>query len=325
MTSAAMDRVRALLRAPWLHWILGGGVALLSVWLLARELNWALVVDALARADYAWVALGVLTVVATLLARVWRWQALLWEDDVPFFPAMTALLVGQAANLVLPARGGDLVRVAWIGSTRETGAPEALGSVALEKVWDLVGLLLCGLLLLPLMALPDWFARSTWGTAAALAVSAALLWIGLRWQEAGFALAERLLARFPAWAQALLPPARRTLRGLESVRHGDASARALLWTVAKWGLGAVTNWTVMQAFGVPSIPGAIFLLAALMVGGVVAQVPARIGVFEGITVAALALFGVPADVALAVGLVLHLVTMGPPLIAAALSTLFWGP
>jgi hypothetical protein len=47
-----------------------------------------------------------------------------------------------------------------------------------------------------------------------------------------------------------------------------------------------------------------------------------LGVFEGITVVSLALFSVPRDQALAVGLVLHLVVMGPALLAAALLA-FW--
>ena len=59
-----------------------------------------------------------------------------------------------------------------------------------------------------------------------------------------------------------------------------------------------------------------------MVGGAAVPAPARLGVFEGICVISLALFGIPRDQALAVGLVLHLVVMGPPLVAAALLA-FW--
>lgn len=60
-----------------------------------------------------------------------------------------------------------------------------------------------------------------------------------------------------------------------------------------------------------------------MVGGTV-PVPGRLGLFEGICVLSLTLFDVPRDLALAVGLVLHGVVMGPPLVGAALLALWPG-
>ena len=51
-------------------------------------------------------------------------------------------------------------------------------------------------------------------------------------------------------------------------------------------------------------------------------VPARLGIFEGVCVVSLALFDIPFDQALAVGLLLHLIVMAPPLLAAALLALW---
>ncbi len=333
-----MDKWLAQLKARTqvLRWVLSLGVMVISVWLLLRELDWAQVLGALRAADYTWVLVGVLAIVGTFFARVWRWQALLWRVDLPFWPALTALLVGQVANLVLPMRGGDLVRAMWVrpergaeqgnGTERDTarvaGASEALGSVALEKVWDLLALLLCGLLLLALAPLPEWFSNSTWSTAAILVVGGLLLWAGLRWQDALFRWAALILARFPAgWDKALLPRLQRLAQGLNSLQSAQASGRVFVWTLVYWGCGALSNWAVMRAFGVNSPVAAIFLLAALMVGNAVVPTPARLGVFEGLCVVSLGLFDVPYDVALAIGLVLHLVVMGPPLITAGVLAL----
>lgn len=314
-----MHKLSALIQrhGKGLRWALSLGVMALSVWLLVRELDWAQVAAALAGGDYGWVLVGVLAIVGTFFARVWRWRALLWRSDLRLWPAMTALLAGQAANMVLPMRGGDLVRAVWVRPESGTGGSEALGSVALEKVWDLLALWLCGLLLLVLVPLPGWFSRSTWSTAAMLVVGGVLLWAGLRWQETLFRWAARVLAFFPAgWDAALLPRMQRLARGLTSIRNADASARVFLWTLVNWFLGGVANWAVMHAFGVAQPVGALFLLVMLMVGSAVVPTPARLGVYEGICVVSLGLFGVPYDVALAIGLVLHLVVMGPPLVAA---------
>ncbi len=294
-------------------------ITALAIWLLARELDWEAVLDALRGADYRWVAVAVCAIVGTFFTRSWRWQSLLWQATLRLRPTMTALLVGQVVNTALPMRSGDLARAAWIGPEPGTSASEALGSVALEKVWDLLAALLCGLILLIVMPLPDWFAQSAWGTALTLVVAGVGLWVGLRWKDKFFRWAGWVLAHFPAgWDRALLPRLQRLAQGLESILNANASARAFLWTLATWALGIIANWAVMAAFGIPSVVAALFLIVVLMVGGAAVPTPGRLGVYEGLCVVSLALFDVPADLALAVGLVLHLVVMLPPFITAAI-------
>jgi uncharacterized membrane protein YbhN (UPF0104 family) len=304
------------------RWIIGFGVAGLYCWLLVRGLDWQGLAAALGSANYRWAALGALAIVSTFFTRTWRWQALLWQSKVRLQAAMTALLVGQVVNQTLPMRSGDVMRAVWISPERGTGATEALGSIALEKVWDLLALLVCGLILLAWMPLPGWFSRSTWGTALTLALVGGLLWAGLHWQAPLFRWAGRVMAYLPVgWDQALLPRLRRLTNGLEAIRRPDVSAQAFFWTGMTWGLGALANLAVLAAFGIPSTVAALFLLAALMVGGTV-PTPGRLGIYEGVCVVSLALFGIPRDQALAVGLVLHLIVMGPPLIVAAALTLW---
>jgi uncharacterized membrane protein YbhN (UPF0104 family) len=116
----------------------------------------------------------------------------------------------------------------------------------------------------------------------------------------------------------LLPQLEELIKALNVARQPSASLSAALWTVVNWMLGAVANWAVMRAFGVESWPAALFLLAALMLGSAAVPTPGRIGVFEGITVVSLAQFGYDANLALAVGLVLHLVVLAPALVTAAI-------
>jgi uncharacterized protein (TIRG00374 family) len=279
--------------------------------------------QALGSADYRWVILGALAIVGTFFTRARRWQVLLWQSNVSLQPAMTALLVGQAANMILPMRSGDVVRATWVGPEDKTGIVEALGSIAVEKVWDLVALLVCCLLLLALIPLPGWFARSTWGTALMLIVGGGLLLAVLHWRAPLFRWAGRFLAYLPAgWDRALVPRLRRLANGLEAIRQPRVSTRALFWTGLTWGLGAVANWAVLMAFGIPSVVVAVFLLAALMAGSAV-PTPGKLGIFEGICVLSLnTLFQLASyDRALAAGLVLHLVVIGPPLVMATLLTI----
>lgn len=298
----------------WARWGLGIGIAALSIYLLARKVEWGATLAALRSADYRWVALAVLAIVGTFFTRTRRWQALLWHTRLPARPAMTALLVGQVVNLALPMRSGDVARALWVRSEHGSGATLALGTIALEKLWDLLALLSCGVMLLIWLPLPDWFAESTGGVGLTVAVSLVILGVGL-WQQERLMrwAADLLTALSPRWYRLFWPPLQQLTASLSSLRHLRLTARAALWTLLTWGLYVLANQLILTAFGAPSWPAACLLVVTLMAGGTV-PVPGRLGIYEGIVVASLALFKFPLDQTLAIGLVLHLVSMATPLV-----------
>lgn len=317
-----MGRVseRVLRPGSLLRWALGLVVAVVAMWLLFRVLDWREVLQALRSADYSWVVLALFAIIGTFFSRTLRWQALLYRSDIRFRPAMTGLLIGQVINLALPLmRSGDVARAFWANHRGSSGVSETLGSIALEKLWDLVALCACGLILLITVPLPNWFAQSTWGTLLVVGVGILLLSLVLHWQEPLLKFAARVLSRLPSrWAAFLTPQLRQLVEALDALRDPGASASAGLWTAVTWSLGGLANWAVMQAFGVDSVLGAVFLIAALMLGGAVVPTPAGVGVYEGVVVVSLGLFNVAPSLALAIGLVLHLIVIGPALMAAAL-------
>jgi uncharacterized membrane protein YbhN (UPF0104 family) len=82
-------------------------------------------------------------------------------------------------------------------------------------------------------------------------------------------------------------------------------------------LGAAINYAVQRAFGIDSWTAAAMLLAVLMIGIALPPSIAALGVFEGLTMLTLSIFGIPLETALAIGLVLHLVVVAPLIISAA--------
>ncbi|MBN1259729.1 MAG: flippase-like domain-containing protein [Anaerolineae bacterium] len=303
------------------RWSLGLVVTLLSIWwLLARDLDWGQVWAAWESAQYGWVLLGVLAVVGTIIARAQRWRLLLWQTDVGLWAAMTGVLVGQVGNMVMPLRGGDVVRAVWIAPEKRTGAPEAVGAIVVEKFFDLLALFISGLLLLLWMPSPDWLARSTVQVAVGLVLGTCGLLVVLYWRPAFVErLAARLAAPFGSWGQRGLQLIRRMCLGLASVRHPAIVGRVLLWTALNWILGIVINWVILAAFGIATFPTAVLLMVALMAGSAI-PTPAGLGLFEGICVAILTALGISVDVAMAMGVILHMTVMAPPVVLAFLLT-----
>jgi uncharacterized protein (TIRG00374 family) len=144
-----------------------------------------------------------------------------------------------------------------------------------------------------------------------------ILIIAIRWRQ-------KIVDIFVKWTQKLspririivLPRIEEFLRGIEVIKQSRVSAQVFFITLAVWFLGIITNWTVMAAFGVYSFSAAILLMATLMSGNLIVPIPGRLGVFEAVVIGTLTLYDVPRDTSLAIGLVLHMVSMGTPMIAA---------
>lgn len=307
-----------------LRWFAGLGILALTVWLFVTQLAWRDTLEAVTNADPVWILVALLAIIATLWSRAWRWQSLLTHSTVNLVGRMTAILMGQIVNQLVPlVRSGEWVRAYWLKRYQDGIVIEALGSIALEKSWDLFAISACSLALVFWMPLPPWFRQSAWGSLLTTAFVVILLGLGLRWQTDLLTWVERVSGRLPQrWQHVWMPRIRRLVSALNVVRQPQASLIAGVGTAITWGLGVLANWSVLVAFGERSVGAAMLLMVALMLGSAVVPTPGRLGVFEGISVVVLRLFDIPVDRALAIGLVLHVVALGPPILIGAVLALW---
>jgi uncharacterized protein (TIRG00374 family) len=279
-------------------------------------LEWSSVVESLTQADRLWIGLGVISVLVTIAARLARWSALLYPRRLRSKSLLSAMLVGQLLNYFAPARAGDLVRAYLIGDTEGVSAVWALGTIAVEKLWDLGALLaLLGLLSFS-QTLPGWLIAPARGLGflTLLALLGSLLL--LRYRATGLTWIARLDHVLPAMLRGRLQQvAEQLLEGLAGLQQPRVWFWAAIWSAATWGIGSYTNHTVLRAFGL-SLPlsAAVMLMVVLQLGVAVPSLPGRVGLYEGLCILVLAVFSVDADTAFAVGLVLHAVSFVPPII-----------
>ncbi|MFQ5576480.1 MAG: lysylphosphatidylglycerol synthase transmembrane domain-containing protein [Anaerolineae bacterium] len=303
----------------WLRISLGSLFSIVVIAWAVRSLDWPQVWRALLSVQMDWILLAVLSIGLTILVRGWRWGALLHPHPYRARHLFGALLIGQVVNGMVPARAGDMARAYIIGRTTGISKMRALGTVALEKLWDIFMLLLFTALLWWRFPLPDWLLGPAKGLAALTGLGVAALGVVL-WQQAR---ALRWATRFSRWLphplqDRLLRYSRNLLAGFKGLQSMRQIGLAGFWSLLTWGLGGLTNYLLFRAFDVPlSFFPAFLLLVVLQAGIVVPAMPGRIGVFEGICVVVLALFNVPYPVAFSYGLVLHLVVFLPPIVPAA--------
>lgn len=308
------------------QWIKAGLSALFSLLVIGWAvvaLDWQQVGLALAQAHYGWVAAAVGLTLLTIFTRAWRWQVLFWPQSFPLRHIFSALLIGQTANYILPARAGDLARIYLLDQTCGVSKTQVLGTIALEKLWDMVMLALFIGLLAWFFPLPDWLVNPAISlTGLTVAAVLALALIGWRRQQA-LNWFEKVGPRWmPGFYNRLVTVEQNLFKGFSGLRHPKPIVAATWWSVLTWIIGGLTNYVVFRAFDLPlaMIPAGL-LLVVLQVGVAVPSLPGRIGVFEGLCVIVLALFDIPFDVAFSYGLVLHIIVFIPPIVLAAILSL----
>ncbi len=100
------------------------GISLVFLDLVFAQIEWDVLLGALAEANYWMLLPSSVLVVISLFFRTWRWQWLLRAlGRVPYGPAFRATNIGIGANMVLPARAGEFLRAYVIG--RSTGISKA--------------------------------------------------------------------------------------------------------------------------------------------------------------------------------------------------------
>ena len=128
------------LGALFIYWALQG-IELDQLWISTTSLNGF------------WLLLISLSVLLSLVIRAWRWLVLLapFAPHIGLFHATLALAIGYTANVFIP-RSGEALRVLSLGWARGVSIPPVLGTVLLERILDVIWLLLfigLSLLLLP--------------------------------------------------------------------------------------------------------------------------------------------------------------------------------
>lgn len=300
-----------------LRWFLKLALGVLIFWIAFRDVDPAAIGRAFRLVHPAWLIAAALSVFLTVGCVTMRWRVLLGAAAEPrHVPVLfAAVIASQVANIVMPFKLGDAVRIGAVSRALRLPPAEVLGSVAVERLFDALMVAITAGLLVAAGTLPP-FARAgllslMFGIGAILL--AALLVVRFRGavDRATAGLTRALPERGRAWI------ARQTdllLRGLHRVSTPAPAGAALLWSAAVMAGSMLTAWLVLRAFDLdaPAISAAVVVIA-VQIGGAVVPVPGAVGVSQVLTVQTLALWGVPEAPALAYALMLYLVSRVPKL------------
>jgi uncharacterized protein (TIRG00374 family) len=314
---ARSDRRRRTTHPRAVVTAIGLVVTLLLCWVAVRDVRLGEMLDGLRRCDPTWLVPALAVFAVSILLRAVRWRMLFEPAHRPPIGAATrALLIGYFFNNLLPARAGDAARIIRIND--EAGVPraEALTTVVVERIFDVLSLLIMFFVALPWLPPVDWV-RQAAVLAAALAVGLVVVILGLAiFDERPIRLLLRPMRFLPS--ERLEFAARHVLQGLRAMRSISVALVAFVVTTASWLVMAASFWLLMHGFDMANAGAALLVLITVNLTMIVPSGPAALGVFEAGTVVALRAYEVPRSGALSVALVLHALNFFPFILAGGL-------
>jgi len=295
---------------------LGLGLALsaLLLWLSLRSLDLREVGRALATANWVWfLPICGLTLLAFWLRAV-RWGWLLHSvKPIGVGSLFSATMIGFAANNLLPARLGELVRPWALGTSERISRSSAFATIIVERVVDMF----CVLLLFAFSLVLHPFPRMVQDAGmAALGVNLALLGL-LVGIERNPAQAERLAEWVERRAPERIAPKLASLlrnfsAGLGVFRHGQGLLWVTIYSLLMYAVTALGLQACMVAFDmvVPWYAGMVLLVVTAF-GMMIAPTPGYLGAIQYACVLGLALFGIDRAIGFSFSLYYHLTQFLP--------------
>ena len=262
---------------------------------------------------WAWLALALLLNACTLALRGRRWHRILVLAGIPHRQrdAYGLTLVGYMGNNVLPARGGELLKIGLLGPRTSARRRELLGTVVADRLLDagVLAAMFAALTFARVDGAPS--GRGGAAVAAGALVAAALGLAVYMWL--------RRRGRFERFAAAIRPVARAS-RLFARPQGAPLAALSLLI----WLLEGATFLVIARAIGVEL--AALAALAVVVLASLAAAIPAApgyVGTFDAALLVGLHAAGVESSDAVGV-LVLTRFMLFVPVTVAGLATLVLG-
>lgn len=259
-------------------------------------------------ADLTYMLLALLPLSASYVTRTLLWQRILSTvKNVDFPNTFSALMIGFFANNILPGRAGEFMRAYVLGSKENIGKTFILGTIVVERLFDISILLLFLVLSTFLFPMPEWTKRIVVMTSIILLIILAIVYLILLKQVP---LLEKLenklffLSNSKRWF--IVKKLDSFISGLRILKKPKLILTIFTLSLLTWMFVSVSMFFVCKSIDI-NIPsyGLLFVLSVINLGVIVPSSPGYIGTYQFLCVIALSAFSVDKETALSFSIIHH--------------------
>jgi uncharacterized protein (TIRG00374 family) len=262
------------------------------LWLAIARIDMAQLWVKLKQVDAGWLFLAFACYWAALTLRAWRWRIILKPvRQMTFGQVYGGLLVGYAANYVLPARLGELVRADFLGRRYGVSRLSIIGTIVVERLFDVIvfiGFILAGLWALHLRQ--DSRIEPVLHAVELISAGCVVLGIAL------VVLLQMKHHALPKPLAFLEDQLKSLTQGLHLVTGAPEVAALIAATAIVWTADSIATWLLCRSL---SIQLGFFQLLLVMgmscLAALIPAAPANIGALQYALVLAFELLALPGD------------------------------
>lgn len=308
--------------------VVGLVVSALFVYLALRGIDFAAVENAFKTADLLpWVPLALVIYTVGYFVRGLRCQLLIRNHaHMSMVGATNVVVVGYAANNVLPARLGELVRAGMLAERAKMPVSQSLGITFVERVLD--GLVL--LLMLTVATLtgdvPTWMEEVVVVAAAVFGVATAVMIVGALWPRIIISLASRIGGVLGVhWRERFVKLATNVTNAGAALRDPKQALLLVLYSCVIWCFEASLYVLILPVFGIPmTVQYGVITMCVTGFTLLLPSSPGFIGPFHYFASQALMIYGIAQGTALAYATLVHLCFYIPITVWGACAMMWYG-
>jgi len=259
-----------------------------------------------------------LIIVGIIVFNTWlrtlRWQYFLMPiKRLDMESLLSSLVIGYAANIMLPAHLGEFLRAYVIGKKRSIPIGSAFATIVTERVVDLFSLLVLMACAVAIYPFPGWVKRSGYVLFFATVALFLFLFVLKRDDERTLHWVHLILKPFPEKLRSkFLKMASSFLEGFVGLESWEHYVFVVFLSLLIWvcyGLVFLFGFLAFD-YHLPWV-ASLVVLVFVTISVVVPSSPGYIGTYHWLCQIALGLFGISKSSALAYALVIHGINMFP--------------
>jgi uncharacterized protein (TIRG00374 family) len=251
-----------------------------------------------------------------ILFKSMRWQVLL--DPRPRLVVLYLTnLIGFMANTILPARAGELVRALILGKKENISKTTVIGSAALDRIFEGVGMFILLVIMPLIMDTPDWMKKGTLGFIIFFSILLIGLILFMKVNPDTIIKYIPLSDKTNTFLKGVLE---KLQKGFEAINNIKTSSIATILSLLGWIVQVLMIHFVILSFGIHISPlAALMTLLSVNIAIMIPAAPGSLGTFELAVVLALGFFNIEKSLALSIALTYHFIQLIPVTIAGAIS------
>jgi glycosyltransferase 2 family protein len=241
---------------------------------------------------------------ASIVVKGVRWWIFLRPIGVTSISlALRATFAGAGLNNVLVANGGEAARVVFVARTAHVQSAKVLATIALERLFELVGYFVMLSLAATFLELPPSLARvKPFAIGVLVVVLALLVWLVRRPDV----VETVTVPKAATWQGRVKDYGSRFIGTIDQVSSGPRFIGALLLSVLAWALQVATyQMTAVAAHFPMTTAYTVAALLAVNIGFLARLTPGNVGVFQAAYAAAAVAFGLDRNTAIAVAFLIQ--------------------